>query len=74
MQGFLHILLDICNYLMMQSSIWQMVRTRTSEDPILDIPEGFIGHGHGQVPCGGAPPNHLAHPSAWSNYWPRRMT
>jgi hypothetical protein len=41
-----------------------MVRIRTSEDPILDIPEGFIGHGHGQVPCGGAPPNHLAHPSA----------
>jgi hypothetical protein len=27
-----------------------------SEDPILDIPEGFIGHGCGQVPRGGAPP------------------
>jgi hypothetical protein len=33
-----------------------MVRIKTSEDSILDIPEGSIGHGHGQVPCGGAPP------------------
>jgi hypothetical protein len=56
MQGVHHILLDICKYLMMQSSIWQMVHTRTSEDPILDIPEGSLGHGHGQIPRGGAPP------------------
>jgi hypothetical protein len=55
MQGFHHILLDICKYLMMQSSIWQMVRTRTSEDPILHIPEGSVGCGHCQVPHGGAP-------------------
>jgi hypothetical protein len=41
---------------MLQSSIWQMVRTRTSEDSILDIPEGSIGRGCGQVPRGGAPP------------------
>jgi hypothetical protein len=41
---------------MMQSSIWQMVHTRTSEDAILDIPEGSIGRGHGQVPHGSAPP------------------
>jgi hypothetical protein len=33
-----------------------MVRTRTSEDAILDIPEGSVGRGHGQVPRGGAPP------------------
>jgi hypothetical protein len=33
-----------------------MVHTRTSEDSILDIPEGSIGRGHGQVPHGGAPP------------------
>jgi hypothetical protein len=33
-----------------------MVHTRTSEDAILDIPEGSIGRGHGHVPCGGAPP------------------
>jgi hypothetical protein len=33
-----------------------MVRTRTSEYSILDIPEGSIGRGHGQVPSGGAPP------------------
>jgi hypothetical protein len=49
MQDFHHILLDICKYLMMQSSM-------TSEDPILDIPEGSVGHGCGQVPRGGAPP------------------
>jgi hypothetical protein len=41
---------------MMQSSIWQMVHTRTSKDSILNIPEGSIGRGHGQVPRGGAPP------------------
>ncbi len=41
---------------MMQSSIWQMVRTRTFKDSILKIPEGSIGRGHGQVPHGGAPP------------------
>jgi hypothetical protein len=34
-----------------------MVRTRTFEDPILDIPEGSVGCGHGQVPRGGAPPH-----------------
>jgi hypothetical protein len=33
-----------------------MVRTRTSEDPILDIPDGSVGDGRGQVPRGGAPP------------------
>jgi hypothetical protein len=32
------------------------VCTRTSEDSILDIPEGSVGRGHGQVPRGGAPP------------------
>jgi hypothetical protein len=41
---------------MMQSSIWQMVCTRTSDDTILDILEGSAGRGHGQVPRGGAPP------------------
>jgi hypothetical protein len=56
MQGFHHILLDICKYLMMQSSIWKMVHTRTSEDPILNIPEGSVGRGCGQVPHGCAPP------------------
>jgi hypothetical protein len=33
-----------------------MVRTRTSEDPILDIPKGSIRRGRGQVPHGNAPP------------------
>jgi hypothetical protein len=41
---------------MMQSSLWQMVHTRTYEDSILDIPEGSVGRGRGQVPRGGAPP------------------
>jgi hypothetical protein len=55
-QRFHHILLDMCKYLMMQSSIWQMVHTRTYKFPILDIPEGSVRRGHGQVPCGSAPP------------------
>jgi hypothetical protein len=33
-----------------------MVRTRTSENSILNIPEGSIGRGHDHVPRGGAPP------------------
>jgi hypothetical protein len=33
-----------------------MVRTRTSEDSILDMPEGSVGRGHGQVPRDSAPP------------------
>jgi hypothetical protein len=33
-----------------------MVRTRTSQDAILDIPEGSVGRRRGQVPRGGAPP------------------
>jgi hypothetical protein len=33
-----------------------MVHTRTSEDPILNIPEGSVGRGCGQVPRGGVPP------------------
>jgi hypothetical protein len=40
----------------MQSSLWQMLHTRTFEDSILDIPEGSVGRGCGQDPCGGAPP------------------
>jgi hypothetical protein len=55
-QSLHHNLLDVCKYLMMQSSIWQMVHTRTSEDAILDILEGSVGRGPGQVPRGGAPP------------------
>jgi hypothetical protein len=33
-----------------------MVHTRTSENPIRDIPEGSIGHGRDQAPRGNAPP------------------
>jgi hypothetical protein len=41
---------------MMQSSIWQMMRTRTFEELSRNSPEGSAGHGRGQVPRGGAPP------------------
>jgi hypothetical protein len=33
-----------------------MMHTGTSEDPILDIPEGSVRRGHGQVQRDGAPP------------------
>jgi hypothetical protein len=56
MQGFHHILLDVCKYLMMQSSIWQMVHTRAFDELNLDSPEGSAGRGRGQVPRGGALP------------------
>jgi hypothetical protein len=56
MQSLHHDLMDICKYLMMQSSIWQMVRTRTYEDSILDIPEGSVRRGRGQDPRGATPP------------------
>jgi hypothetical protein len=56
MQGFHHILLDVCKYLMMQSSIWQMVHTRTVKELNLDNPEGSVGRGRGQIPRGGVPP------------------
>jgi hypothetical protein len=68
MQGFHHILMDICKYLVMQCLLWQMVHTRTSEDPILDIPEGSVRRGHGQVPRGGAPPPPLCPPGATTGY------
>jgi hypothetical protein len=53
-----HILLDHYDYLMMQSCLWQMVRTRTTDDVMLDIPEGSASHGRGrgQPSRGNAPP------------------
>jgi hypothetical protein len=53
-----HNLLDCCNYLMMQSYLWQMVRTRANGDDVLDVPEGFAAHGcgRGQPSRGNAPP------------------
>jgi hypothetical protein len=58
MHGLHHNPLGCCNYLMMQSYLWQMVRTRANGDNVLDIPEGSAahGHGHGQPSCGNAPP------------------
>jgi hypothetical protein len=56
MQSLHHTLLNLCKYLMVQTSLWQMVCTRTFEDPIPDILEGFAGCGRGQVPCGTTPP------------------
>jgi hypothetical protein len=55
MHGLHHILLEYCNYLMMQSWLWQMVSTRASDDDVLDIPEGSAPRGH--PPCGNAPPS-----------------
>jgi hypothetical protein len=56
---------------MMQSSIWQMVRTRTSEDPILDIPKRSVGRGHDQVLRRGAqppPPRATRQPGATTSH------
>jgi hypothetical protein len=59
MQSLHQILSNICKYLMMESSIWQMVRTRTSEELVIDISEGPAGRGRGQAPRGNAPPHLL---------------
>jgi hypothetical protein len=58
MHSLHHILLDHYDYLMMQSCLWQMVRTRTTDDDVLDIPEGSIlrRRGRGQPTRGNAPP------------------
>jgi hypothetical protein len=48
--------MDVCKYLMMQSSMWQMVCTRTFEELSLDSLEGSARCGRGQVPRGSAPP------------------
>jgi hypothetical protein len=45
-QSLHHILLDLCKYLMIQSSLWQMVRTRSGKDVYDDVPE-FSTHHHG---------------------------
>jgi hypothetical protein len=39
MQSLHHILLDLCKYLMIQSSLWQTVRTRSGKDVYDDVPE-----------------------------------
>jgi hypothetical protein len=58
MHGLHHILLDHYDYLMMQSYLWQMVRTRTTDDDVLDILEGSAlrERGRGQSSRGNAPP------------------
>jgi hypothetical protein len=58
MHSLHHILLDFYDYLMMQSCLWQMVRTRATDDDVLDIPEGSAprGRGRGQSSRGNAPP------------------
>jgi hypothetical protein len=38
MHSLHHILLDYCDYLMMQSCLWQMVHTRATDDDVFDIP------------------------------------
>jgi hypothetical protein len=47
MQSLHHILLDLCKYLMTESSLWQMVRTRSGKDMYDDVPESstvVVGH------------------------------
>jgi hypothetical protein len=48
MHSLRHILLDHYDYLMMQSCLWQMVCTRTTDDNVLDIPEGSAPRGRGR--------------------------
>jgi hypothetical protein len=57
MHGLHHILLEHYDYLMMQSCLWQMVRTRTTDDDVLDILKGSAprGCGCGQPSRGNAP-------------------
>jgi hypothetical protein len=58
MHGLHHILLDYCDYLMLQRCLWQMVRMRATDDDMLDVPESSAPHicGSGQPPRGNAPP------------------
>jgi hypothetical protein len=53
-----HNILNCCNYLMMQSYLWQMMHTRANGDDVLDVPEGSAAHRrrHGQPSRGNAPP------------------
>jgi hypothetical protein len=64
MHSLHHILLDYCDYRMMQSCFWKMVRMRATDDDLLDIPKGSTlrGRGHGQLPRGNAPPPPLCPP------------
>jgi hypothetical protein len=57
MHSLHHILLDHYDYLIMQRCLWQMVRTRATEDDVLDIPEGSAPcrRGRGQSSHGSAP-------------------
>jgi hypothetical protein len=50
--------MDYCDYLMMQSYLWQMMLTRANGDDVLDVPEGSATHGRGrgQFSHGNAPP------------------
>jgi hypothetical protein len=71
-----HILLEHYDYLTMQSCLWQMVRTRTTNDDVLDILEG-------SAPRDVAVDSpliamHCHHPrirrSVWSSYWQHRIS
>jgi hypothetical protein len=76
MHSLHHILLDYCDYLMMQSYLWQMVHTRATDDDMLDIPEGSAlrGCGCGQPLMAMHRRHHHVHWSTWSNYWLCRMS
>jgi hypothetical protein len=74
MKSLHHNLSDLCKYLMMQIPLWQMVRTRTSEDLILDIPEGSTRRVGAKPHVEMLRLHHLFRHSAWNNYWQCRIT
>jgi hypothetical protein len=67
MHSLHHILLDHYDYLMMQSYLWQMVRMRTTDDDVLDIPVDSplvaMHHRHPRI-----------RRSVWRSYWQHRMS
>jgi hypothetical protein len=63
MHSLHHILLDHYDYLMMQRCLWQMVCTRTTDDDVLEIPEGSAPRGRGRrQPSRGNAPLPPPHP------------
>jgi hypothetical protein len=51
-----------------------MVHTRTSKDPILDIPKDLSNMDVAKPHVAMLHLHHLARQLAWNNYWQRRMT
>jgi hypothetical protein len=59
-----HILLDLCKYLMIHNSLWQMVRTRSGKDMYDDVPESstrYHGTFHPPIPPPSPPTPPMSH-------------